>query len=268
MGKPRPFYHRFAWAYDLLVSNPIDARVTAMVSLLGKRGVRPCDDVVDAGCGTGRYARELADRGFRVFGFDSSPEMVEVARERTAAVAANLEFSAGDLTSFNHARQFRAILCRGVLNDLLTDNDRQEVARQFAKLLAPGGVLLLDVRDWLRTVDRYRARPRATQAIDLADGGRLTFQSETTLDPSTRQMMISETFQFRGGGSSTVECYSSEFRMRCWSALELHVVFSPWFENIDILPDYVVPPAWTDRLVLVGTHRGGKRPLWPIAAYP
>jgi SAM-dependent methyltransferase len=256
MGEPRPFYHRFAWAYDLLVNEPIDARIAAMVSLLDRHGMRPCDEVVDAGCGTGRYARELASRGFRVLGFDSSPEMIEVARERTAAVSANLEFCAGNLTSFKDPRQFRAILCRGVLNDLLTDNDRQQVARQFAELLAPGGVLLLDVRDWLRTIDRYRARPRATQAIDFADGAQLTFQSETTLDPFTRQMMISETFMFRGGGSSTAECHTTEFRMRCWSASELHECFAPWFENIDILPDYVVPPAWTDRLVLVGTHSG------------
>jgi SAM-dependent methyltransferase len=255
MGSPRPFYHRFAWAYDLLVNEPIHARAAAMVSLLGKRGVRPCDEVLDAGCGTGRYAFELANRGFRVFGFDSSPDMVEVARKRTVEAAANLEFSVGDLTSFKRPRQFRAILCRGVLNDLLTDNNREQAIRQFAGLLAPGGILLVDVRDWLRTVDRYRARPRAIQTIDLADRARLTFQSETTLDLLTRQMMISETFQFRAGGSSTVECYTTEFRMRCWSASELHQRFAPWFENIDIRSDYVMPPAWTDRLVLVGTRK-------------
>jgi hypothetical protein len=73
----------------------------------------------------------------------------------------------------------------------------------------------------------------------------LIFQSETTLDPLTLQMMIRETFQFRGGGSSTVECYTTEIRMRCCSASELHERFAPWFENIDILHDYVVPPAST-----------------------
>jgi SAM-dependent methyltransferase len=253
MSDPRPIYHRFAWAYDLLVNEPIDARVAAIVSLLNKRGVRPGDEVVDAGCGTGRYASELASRGFRVLGFDGSAEMVEVARKRPAA--SNLEFCVGDLSSFQHPRQFRAILCRGVLNDLLTDSDREQVARQFGRLLAPGGVLLLDVRDWLRTVDRYRARPRTIRAIDLADGGRLTFQSDTTLDPSTRQMTISETFQFREAGSATVERCTSEFRMRCWFTSELHERFVPWFENVDILLDYVVPPAWTDRFVLVGTRK-------------
>jgi hypothetical protein len=72
-------------------------------------------------------------------------------------------------------------------------------------------------------------------------------------------MLISETFQLRAAGSATVETYTTEFRMRCWSVPEVHERFGPWFENLDILPDYVVPPAWTDRLVLVGTRkaRGG-----------
>ncbi len=92
--------------------------------------------------------------------------MIEVALKRP--VAANLRFSVANLTSFKHPPQFRAIPCRGVLNDFLTDEDRERVTRQFAALLA-------DVRDWLRTVARYRARPRTIQAIDLPNGGRLTF---------------------------------------------------------------------------------------------
>jgi SAM-dependent methyltransferase len=257
MGDSRPLYHRFAWAYDLLVNQPIDARVAAMVSLLNSRGVRPPDEILDAGCGTGRYTFELASRGFSISGIDSSAEMVEVARKQSVGAAApNLEFSVGNLTSFRHPRQFRAILCRGVLNDILADDDREQVARQFARLLIPGGVLLLDVRDWLRTVDRYRTQPRTAQAIDLVNGDRLTFQSETTLDDqSTRQMKISEAFQFRAAGFTTFERYTNDFRMRCWSTSELHERFAPWFENVDILPDYVMPPSWTDRLVLVATRK-------------
>jgi hypothetical protein len=53
MSDPRPFYHRPAWAYDLLLNELIGARIAAIVSSLGKRAVRPCDEVLDAGCGTG-----------------------------------------------------------------------------------------------------------------------------------------------------------------------------------------------------------------------
>jgi chemotaxis methyl-accepting protein methylase len=40
------------------------------------------------------------------------------------------------------SRHFNAIFCRGVLNDVLSDDDRQQIARRFA--------LILDVRDWLK----------------------------------------------------------------------------------------------------------------------
>ena len=263
MDDVRPLYHRFAWAYDLLVNEPIDARVAAMVSLLAGRGVRPGDEVVDVGCGTGRYASELAGLGFRVLGFDSSAEMIDMARQRPAT--ANLAFAVGDLVSFKPPREFRAILCRGVLNDLLTDRDHEQVARQLARLLAPGGVLLLDVRDWAGTVDRYGARRRTARTVDLADGGRLIFRSDTTLDQATRQMMIRETFELRRSGAEAAQAHTTAFRMRCWSAAELRERLAPWFADVEILPDYVVPPAWIDRLVLVATRRMCVMARSPIA---
>jgi SAM-dependent methyltransferase len=188
MSDPRPFYHRFAWAYDLLLNEPIGARIAAIVSLLGKRDARPCDEVLDAGCGTGRFASELAGRGFRVLGIDSSAEMVEVALKRP--VAANLKFSVG--------RPCFVQASATISDDSLSwcaerfpdpHRDRERVTRQFARLRAPGGVLLLDVRDWLRTVDRYRARPRTIRAIDLPDGGRLPSVNAT--DGDQRNLPVS-----------------------------------------------------------------------------
>jgi magnesium-protoporphyrin O-methyltransferase len=54
--------------------------------------------VLDAGCGTGALAAELARRGARVVGVDLSPTMIALARERApAGVARHLEFHAGDM---------------------------------------------------------------------------------------------------------------------------------------------------------------------------
>lgn len=255
MTDPRPFYHRFAWAYDLLLDEPIDARVAGIVSLLGKRGVRPGAAVLDAGCGSGRYASALAAQGFRVLGVDRSAELVKVAQERGRAASGNITFSVGDLTRFEWPTQFGAILCRGALNDLLADDDREQISRRFADLVAPGGALLLDVRDWQRTTLRYRIRSTTGRTIDLTDSGRLIFESETALDASIQQMIVSEIFELHAAGTTAVERHATEFRMRCWSGEELYARFEPWFENLAILPDYVEPAAWTDRLVLVGTRR-------------
>jgi SAM-dependent methyltransferase len=41
--------------------------------------------VVDAGCGSGVWARELTDRGYRALGIDISPHMIRLARQHAPA---------------------------------------------------------------------------------------------------------------------------------------------------------------------------------------
>lgn len=55
--------------------------------------------VLDAGCGTGAAAVELARRGARVVAVDLSPTLVALARERAAShpAAARISFLAGDM---------------------------------------------------------------------------------------------------------------------------------------------------------------------------
>lgn len=55
--------------------------------------------ILDAGCGTGAAAIELARRGARVVAIDLSPTLVEVARQRAAqsSLRGNIEFRSGDM---------------------------------------------------------------------------------------------------------------------------------------------------------------------------
>jgi SAM-dependent methyltransferase len=58
----RPFYGEYAWAFDLLIDRPVGQECAAITAWLSDRGVLPGATLLDAGCGTGRYARELARR--------------------------------------------------------------------------------------------------------------------------------------------------------------------------------------------------------------
>ena len=112
-----------------------------IASWLVERGVPPGAEVVDAGCGTGRYAIELARRGYRVDGIDVSPELVEVAKRAAAESQGSVSFWIGDILDLAHER-YQAILCRGVLNDILDDGERDAVFAALAKALAPAACSL------------------------------------------------------------------------------------------------------------------------------
>jgi 2-polyprenyl-3-methyl-5-hydroxy-6-metoxy-1,4-benzoquinol methylase len=69
----RPFYSEYAWAFDVLIDRPVRKECAVIAGWLVEGGVVPGAKILDAGCGTGRYAIELARRGYLVDGLDLSP---------------------------------------------------------------------------------------------------------------------------------------------------------------------------------------------------
>jgi SAM-dependent methyltransferase len=154
----RPLYTSFAWAYDLVVPGAAALQPEAAARLLAGRRT-----IVDMGCGTGRHAAFLAEHGFDVIGVDSSPAMLDVARERSEAA----RFEIGDLFAWRPASPVDAVVCRGVLNDLTQDVDRQRGLESLWEMLRPGGLLVLSVREIEKTRARYAREP----VITRSDGG-------------------------------------------------------------------------------------------------
>src|SRR5260221_4870888 len=142
----RPIYSSFAWAYDLVVPSPGAPHEGEIARLLAGRKT-----IVDAGCGTGRHSAALAAAGFEVTGFDASEEMVAVARERAQTLEQGchpyLRVEVGDVRDWAPESPFDGALCRGVLNDLVEDDDRQAALDNLARMLRPGGLLVLGVRE-------------------------------------------------------------------------------------------------------------------------
>ena len=66
--------------------------------------------VLDLGCGTGRVALDLAEKGFEVAGLDSDPLLVEALRARARDRGLRVEADAGDARSFELGRAFSLVI--------------------------------------------------------------------------------------------------------------------------------------------------------------
>jgi SAM-dependent methyltransferase len=252
MNEPlcRPFYAEYAWAFDLLIDRPVEKECGAIIAWLIGREILPGAAVLDAGCGTGRYSRELARRGYMVHGVDLSPELVEVAKGTAGDRTGGVSFAVADILASPAAR-YAAVLCRGVLNDIIDDGRRDAVFAAFARTLRPNGALILDVREWRASAERKAREPLFRKRVST-DRGELTFTSVTELDAEHRLLLVSERHELVGRGDRRVSEY--QFVMRCWEREELSMLFARHgFGNVQYFGayDHSVEPGATDRLVAV-----------------
>jgi SAM-dependent methyltransferase len=188
--RSRPFYSDYAWAFDLIIDRPVRRDCAAIVSWLSERGIQPGAQLLDAGCGTGRYSVALARQGYVVHGVDASADLIDVANQSVHEARGSLSFAVGDILEEPPGR-YDAILCRGVLNDFIGDVARALVIGAFFRALRPGGVLILDVREWETSAERKVREPVFRKSVDT-ERGQLTFTSITKLDREKRLLLSSE----------------------------------------------------------------------------
>jgi ubiquinone/menaquinone biosynthesis C-methylase UbiE len=98
-----------------------------------------CHNALEVGCGTGGFARRLAERSGRVLALDLSPEMIRIARERSAQFP-NIEFELANVREWPLPDEsFDCIATIATLHHL----PFAEMLLKMKAALKPGGVLLV-----------------------------------------------------------------------------------------------------------------------------
>jgi ubiquinone/menaquinone biosynthesis C-methylase UbiE len=212
----RPFYYSQAKYYDLIIPPKAKEYCTYIDEKIQNSGFNKQAKILDAGCGTGSYSIELASMGYNVTGVDLSDELINVAIINNTYN--NLRFNVADLKNISFSNQFDIILCRGVLNDILLDDDRDLILGNFSKSLVPCGMLIIDVREWENTKIK-NLRNRVFKKDAEIDNGSLKFTSVSELDEETRLLNIKETHAIVQNG--TEQIYEYNFKMRCWTFDEI-----------------------------------------------
>jgi glycine/sarcosine N-methyltransferase len=149
-------YDGFSADYDRFVNWP--ARLAEELPFIeGQMQTTGACRVLDAACGTGMHAIALARQGYEVVGADLSAGMVERARANARAecasapadVDARFEVAGFGELAACAGTGFDAVLCLGnSLPHLLTPVDLEAALADFAACLRPGGLLLIQNRNF------------------------------------------------------------------------------------------------------------------------
>jgi SAM-dependent methyltransferase len=151
----------------------------------------PSGSVLDAGCGTGRVAIELAHRGVDTAGVDLDPAMLSEAR----AKAPELPWTQADLAdpAFDLGRRFNLIVAAGNVMIFLTPGTEAAALAGLARHLDVGGQLVAGFQLppsgalSLATYDRYCADAGLTLVDRYATWDRRPWTERDTYAVSVHQ---------------------------------------------------------------------------------
>lgn len=168
-------FQHYARYYDLLYKDKDYPAEIAYISGLIDKYQPEAKTILDLGCGTGRHACLLADKGFEITGVDFSESMISLAQSRkqhlTPDAAKRIHFQKGDIRRINLGRQFDVVLSLFHVFSYLTTNDDLKLGFQTVyKHLRPGGLFLFDF--WygpavLEQRPQYRKKELSDDVIEV-----------------------------------------------------------------------------------------------------
>lgn len=119
------------------------ARQDAALELFAGLGIPAGSPVLDAGCGAGRLALELARRGFRVAAVDASPQMIEAARQTLSPVPSTSPVDVRQASVYRlpfPAGTFAAVFALGLLPWL---SDPAAALSEISRVTKAGGHVIV-----------------------------------------------------------------------------------------------------------------------------
>ena len=160
-GEVRKIYDEWAADYDETLEK-WDYRAPAQAAEFLRAAIPASAELMDAGCGTGLTGLALRAAGFvgPIDGIDLSADSLKEAEKHGAYRA----LTAVDLQTLPLALSgdtYDALICVGVLTYI---PDGEAVLREFARLVRPGGRILITQRD-----DLFKERDYGAMFKDLAD---------------------------------------------------------------------------------------------------
>jgi len=220
--------------------------------------------VLEVACGTGRVAMHLLRDGLRLVGLDLSPEMLDVARQKSAGFA-NARWVEADMRAFDLGEAFELVIVPGhAFHNLTTIEDQMACLECIERHLAPSGTLVLhldhqDVR-WLGDLRREKGGVfEAAEEFEHPETGRhVRTMRAWSYEPAT-QTAISQTVweELDADGGVVGRRDTGPYRLHCFFPVEVeHLLARTGFAVQALYGDFFRGELRDDssEMVWVATH--------------
>ncbi|MCK4223901.1 MAG: methyltransferase domain-containing protein [candidate division Zixibacteria bacterium] len=188
------WWQKFFDEHYLKVYEELEKRTSREVeSIVRMMDLKSKAQILDLCCGYGRHSIELAQRGFKVTGYDLSDFFLQKAKKDSATLGLKIEFKKGDMRRLPFEDRFDAVVniftSFGFFD---TEKDDLKVLKGVCKALRKKGLFLLDLinrEQQIRNFQRRRWRPERD----------FTMLEDNFFDLFTSRLETTRTLLFQNG---------------------------------------------------------------------
>ena len=211
-------YEEFARVYDIFQDNvDYDAWASYIRDKLLGYGIED-GLVLDLGCGTGQMTRRLAQAGYDMIGVDSSPDMLQIAQEKSNGM--DILYLMQDMRAFELYGTVRCVISTCDSLNYITDReDLLQVFRLVNNYLDPGGLFLFD----MNSIFHYESLCADNTFAESRDD--CSFIWENSYDPESRINEYDLTLFLRRE-EGLYERFLETHRERAWSVEEVETLLA------------------------------------------
>jgi SAM-dependent methyltransferase len=116
--------------------------ITYLKKILNKK-----QNILDAGCGYGRFTIPLAKQGYNIEGIDITPVLIKKAKQSAKKEKLRINFKLGDIRRLPYKNDsFDAIICMwSVLIEIKNKKDQIKIIKEMLRVLTKKGFALIEL---------------------------------------------------------------------------------------------------------------------------
>ncbi len=209
-------------------------------------------NLLEVGCGTGRVTLQLARQGLDVLGLDKSPQMLEIAKRKCAALP-NVRWVEADMRSFGFRQMFDLVIIPGhSFQFMLSIADQLSCLRCIHRHLAPSGTLVVHVNNddlqWLAAVSaNLELPPDPPFEVRLSDKRSFHISKQWSYDSATQTASATTRFdEIDIEGSVISSSIRGPVPLHCFFRFELEHLFHRAGFEVEALYGDFSPSGFTN----------------------